>query len=187
MLHEVNDKINNLNKSIDEIYNNRDKYGIVEGEPAKVETKMDESLRRLREDVEEDEVVGLDDHATTAIELLKEGSSSRQVLFITGMGGLAKISLARKVFKDNQVQDHFTNRCAWAFVSADFKPGDVLLSLLRSWKSVSQEQVINHKEEDKEEEKQMEEVVGILKITLEKCLRGAKYLIVLDDLWDIKV
>lgn len=182
ILHEVNNKIDNLNTSIDDIYDNKAKYGINEGQPAKVEPKMDATLKSLRENVEEHEVVGFDDHAATVIKLLKEGSSRRQVLSIIGMGGLGKTTLARKVFKENQVQDHFANHCAWAFLSADYKPKDVLLSLLRSLKSVPPEQINYHKAEEEDEE-----VVGILKLMLRKCLKGTRYLIVMDDVWDIKV
>ncbi|KAL0431051.1 UNVERIFIED_CONTAM: putative late blight resistance proteinR1B-8 [Sesamum radiatum] len=91
------------------------------------------------------------------------------------MGGIGKTTLARNLYDDPSVISHFDTR-AWATISQDYnkqKLRDVLLSLLHC--------VIG---------KPKDEMRGMsndqLALRLHQALIGRRYLIILDDVWDVK-
>ncbi|KAL2959382.1 hypothetical protein AAZX31_18G264200 [Glycine max] len=88
------------------------------------------------------------------------------------MGGLGKTTLARKIYNNNQVQLWFP--ClAWVSVSNDYRPKEFLLSLLKcSMSSTSEFEELSEAE---------------LKKKVAEWLKGKKYLVVLDDIWETQV
>ncbi|KAL2492514.1 Disease resistance protein RPP13 [Abeliophyllum distichum] len=104
--------------------------------------------------------------------LTAEVLSNLQTLSVVGMGGIGKTTLTRKVYDDGLSEYRFDNR-AWVTVSQDYNERDLLLELLDSMK----------KSTDKVREKCFEQLAEYLY----KSLKGKRYLIVLDDMWDTKV
>ncbi|KAL7000836.1 hypothetical protein U1Q18_001986 [Sarracenia purpurea var. burkii] len=119
--------------------------------------------------VEEENVVGFDEEATTIIGKLTGGTEDLQVISLIGMPGLGKTTLARKVYTDPRTVYEFSTR-AWVYVSVEYNRKEVFLSILSS---VSQGSVGNDMK-NMSAEMIAEEVRRLL---------TWKYLIVVDDVW----
>ncbi|KAL0357369.1 UNVERIFIED_CONTAM: putative late blight resistance proteinR1B-8 [Sesamum calycinum] len=107
--------------------------------------------------------------------LTGQPSNALQVIPIVGMGGIGKTTLAQNLYDDPFVISHFDTR-AWVTISQDYnkqKLQHVLLSLLSC--------VIG---------KPKDEMLGMsndqLALRLHQALKGRRYLIILDDMWDVK-
>ncbi|KAM3325393.1 putative late blight resistance protein R1A-3 isoform X1 [Capsicum chacoense] len=120
----------------------------------------------------DDVVVGFNDVEEKIIDGLTRGMTERDVISIVGMPGLGKTTLAKKVFNDEKVLNYFDKR-AWCYVSEVYKNKELLLEILS--------QVL----EDVDEATKMKDDAD-LAVLLYRKLRRKRYLIVLDDLWDIK-
>ncbi|ONI21029.1 hypothetical protein PRUPE_2G046300 [Prunus persica] len=103
--------------------------------------------------------------------LLSDDASKEDVSFITivGMGGVGKTTLARMLYNDDKVKEHFTLK-AWACVSEDYDAIRVTKTLLESVTS----KTCNTTD------------LNLLQVELREQLRGKKFLFVLDDLWNEK-
>ncbi|KAL2249583.1 putative late blight resistance protein homolog R1A-10 isoform X1 [Sesamum indicum] len=104
--------------------------------------------------------------------LTGQPSYKLDVISIVGMGGSGKTTLARSMYDDAFIVYHFYTR-AWVTISQEYHLREILLGLLMSMKKLT-----GKKCEDSYEE---------LAEYLYKSLKGRRYLIVLDDMWDIQV
>ncbi|KAL7181052.1 hypothetical protein ACSBR1_040001 [Camellia fascicularis] len=118
--------------------------------------------------VAEEITVGFDDEALTIKELLAGGKKQLQMISIVGMPGLGKTTLATKLYNDPYITHYFHIR-AWTYASQFPRKTDMLLDILRSFNVNEIENMTNEKLGGK----------------LYKQLKGKRYLIVIDDLWDI--
>ncbi|KAA8535371.1 hypothetical protein F0562_030374 [Nyssa sinensis] len=121
--------------------------------------------------VEEETVVGFDHEVHTIKERLIGVSKQLEVISIVGMAGLGKTTLAKKLYNDPLVVYHFYIR-RWTYVSQVFQKRDLLLGILSSF--VQQENEIYRMSNEKLGER------------LYKCLKGRRYLVVMDDIWHIE-
>ncbi|KZV44542.1 hypothetical protein F511_17448 [Dorcoceras hygrometricum] len=87
---------------------------------------------------------------------------------IIGLPGLGKTTIAGKIFTDPRVQYEFPTRI-WVFVSQDYKRKDVFISILKNFKTNTDDML---RKTDME-----------IAQTLRDCLREGRFLIVLDDVW----
>ncbi|KAL2895997.1 hypothetical protein RDABS01_000531 [Bienertia sinuspersici] len=76
------------------------------------------TLRRQRREVDED-MVGFVDVSDTLLKKLTEGSTQLEIISIVGMGGLGKTTVAKRLYNDEIMENHFTSR-AWVSVSEDY-------------------------------------------------------------------
>ncbi|XP_062175165.1 putative disease resistance RPP13-like protein 1 [Alnus glutinosa] len=118
----------------------------------------------------EPHIYGRDEDKEVVLELLlseKCRDAQLSVIPIRGMGGIGKTTLAKFVFHDKKVQSFFDLK-AWACVSEDFDAIRVTKTILAS---VTSE---NCGDND----------LNLLQVKLNEKLKGKKFLIVLDDLWN---
>ncbi|CAA3010143.1 late blight resistance homolog R1B-8 [Olea europaea subsp. europaea] len=116
-------------------------------------------------------MVGLEDALADIKDRLAGGSSKLDVVSIVGMGGIGKTTLAHKVYIDKYIEYHF-HICAWLTVSQEYSVREILLGLLDSMKI----QIDGRSETD----------IYQLGELLYKKLKGRRYLLVMDDVWNIE-
>ncbi|KAL2531443.1 Disease resistance protein RPP13 [Abeliophyllum distichum] len=131
------------------------------------------SLQSKEPPILEDNVVGFDKVATEIAEQLVGGTQQLQLISIFGMPGLGKTTLANKVYNNPSVVYHFYER-AMCVISQTYNKKDILVAILRSIKNLTKEKIENMDEK-------------ILAEDLYKSLKGMRYLIVMDDIWDTEV
>ncbi|XP_071939815.1 putative late blight resistance protein homolog R1A-10 [Coffea arabica] len=119
-------------------------------------------------------MVGLDDEAAKVIERLIWGPEQVEIVPIVGMAGLGKTTLAKKVYNDSSVICNFHVRL-WCTVSQAYNMKNVLLQILCS--------DAKHSRMD-DELKNLDEHALLEK--LYKKPKENRYLVVFDDVWDIK-
>ncbi|MCD7449084.1 hypothetical protein HAX54_049197 [Datura stramonium] len=118
---------------------------------------------------QKDVVVGLDDDFLRIADKLTGYPSKLDVVAIFGMGGIGKTTLAKRIFHDKLIEYHFYVR-AWVTVSQRYKLRNLLLDLLdfTSRGSFKMDEMTNEE----------------LAEQLYKSLKGRRYLIVMDDIWN---
>ncbi|CAI9113458.1 OLC1v1014064C1 [Oldenlandia corymbosa var. corymbosa] len=114
------------------------------------------------------EVVGFVDDVDLIKDRLKRGSKQLKVIAIVGMPGLGKTTLASKVYNDNSISLHFQVR-AWCPVSQTLDKKNVLVQLLKQADPNCGFSELNEQD---------------LVERLWRRLKGKRYLILLDDIWD---
>ncbi|XP_027177924.1 putative late blight resistance protein homolog R1A-3 [Coffea eugenioides] len=117
-------------------------------------------------------LVGLDDEVKTIIHSLTRGSKLLDFVSIVGMAGLGKTTLANRVYNDPLILSYFHIR-AQCTVAQVYNMHSLLVKLLCSISSRSPDEYLEMGEND-------------LAHKLYKLLKGNRYLIFLDDMWEIK-
>ncbi|KAH7513318.1 hypothetical protein FEM48_Zijuj12G0187400 [Ziziphus jujuba var. spinosa] len=172
MLHDVASETTRIKNKIDNIYANKSRFGIEAGSLSHLGEDEERLPVQCRRDVEEVDMVGFDNDTTTLVHQLTDGSLQLEVTSIIGMGGVGKTTLARKIYNNSRIKNHF-DCCAWVIVSQQYKTHRLLLDMMKCFMSLSDE---IFKKSDEE-----------LKHKLRDNLKGRRYFVVMDDVWKPEV
>ncbi|KAL6139555.1 hypothetical protein ACLB2K_057859 [Fragaria x ananassa] len=170
-------KVKEIRERLVEIDNEKRQFALVEvpriAEDHSVPQGMQYNQRETDSLVEASEVIGRDDdkklifshllHDTTDISTEENVS----VISILGMGGLGKTTLAKQVFNDSMVEENFEKKM-WVCVSENFEVKSLILKIIYA----------------ATDQKCVDESLDRMKRRLQDTLRGRKFLLVLDDVWD---
>ncbi|KAL8502065.1 hypothetical protein ACS0TY_021256 [Phlomoides rotata] len=118
--------------------------------------------------------VGFEDITIKTLDQLVGGSESLQIISILGMPGLGKTTLAKKLYNHPLVNYTF-DKLSWCVVSQTYKRHDILANIL----------IHINTELGNDKILEMEEMILVEHIY--KTLKGRRYLIVLDDIWESNV
>uniref|UniRef100_A0A0D9XBP9 Uncharacterized protein n=1 Tax=Leersia perrieri TaxID=77586 RepID=A0A0D9XBP9_9ORYZ len=118
------------------------------------------------------EIVGRDDAKEDIMNILVDPNREMvnvSVFAIVGMGGAGKTTLAKLVYNEEKVKEHFKLRM-WVCVSNDFSAVSVVKSIIEVATGGQSIQSTSNLE--------------VLQARLREILVGRKYLLVLDDVWN---
>ncbi|KAH0715670.1 hypothetical protein KY284_008575 [Solanum tuberosum] len=135
-------------------------------------TKLETRRPSTSVDDESDNIFGRQSEIEDLIDrLLSEDASGKKltVVPIVGMGGLGKTTLAKAVYHDERVKNHFGLK-AWYCVSEGYDALRITKGLLQEIGKFDSKDVHNN--------------LNQLQVKLKKSLKGKKFLIVLDDVWN---
>ncbi|XP_057763769.1 putative late blight resistance protein homolog R1B-16 [Salvia miltiorrhiza] len=113
-------------------------------------------------------MVGAEDVKLQMMDKLTSDRLHLQIIPIVGMGGSGKTTLARSIYEERLIKDHFDIR-AWATISQEYVIRDIFARFLRQ---------LNIEVDDDLSE---DELGG----KLYRHLYGRRYLIIMDDMWSI--
>ncbi|KAG5601812.1 hypothetical protein H5410_033182 [Solanum commersonii] len=125
------------------------------------------SVQRSFSSIDE-EIVGFEKDAESIMQKLTRGTKKLDVISIFGMPGIGKTTLARKVYNIPSIVNHFDVK-VWCSVSQEYDRRPLLGEILKQ--TTRKSEIIEA--DDKPD-------------MLRRSLIGRRYLIVLDDIWDVK-
>ncbi|RWR74854.1 putative disease resistance protein RGA3 isoform X1 [Cinnamomum micranthum f. kanehirae] len=149
---------------LDAIASERSKFHLREGR------RRLETSNRLQSDsfVVESETFGREDDKEKVVDsLINTFSEDVSVIPIVGMGGLGKTTLAQLAYNDQRIERHFELRM-WVCVSDDFDLKRVTKAIIEAATGSACELLD----------------IDLLQRRLQEKLRGKKFLLVLDDMWN---
>nr|XP_027073934.1 putative late blight resistance protein homolog R1A-3 [Coffea arabica]XP_027073935.1 putative late blight resistance protein homolog R1A-3 [Coffea arabica]XP_027073936.1 putative late blight resistance protein homolog R1A-3 [Coffea arabica]XP_027073937.1 putative late blight resistance protein homolog R1A-3 [Coffea arabica]XP_027073939.1 putative late blight resistance protein homolog R1A-3 [Coffea arabica] len=148
-------------------------YGCIryDGETQRVTKTTINMPSQVTAPISTEALVGLNDEVESIIDRLVRGSRQLDIIAIVGMPGLGKTTLANTIYSDPTVECHFHIR-AWCCFSQAYTKHSLLVQILCSIDCESHIQYLDNNEDDMADK-------------LRKLLKRNRYLIVLDDVWDI--
>ncbi|CAH1429419.1 unnamed protein product [Lactuca virosa] len=163
---EISHKIENISKKLLQINKQANLLGLQNEQFTYV---PDTLYRETDPYLDEFQVVGREDDELHIIQLLTQPRKEERLTIvpIVGMGGIGKTSLAKSIYNNTKIEQHFDVR-AWLCVSVKVVINTLLAKILESLSG---------------EECKSQTRVNLI-TNLQKYLGSKRYLLVLDDIWD---
>ncbi|WVZ91843.1 hypothetical protein U9M48_037965 [Paspalum notatum var. saurae] len=166
VLHKVSMDLTSVLRKIDELVVEMNNFGLLQRMQApqivyhQTHSALDESL----------DIFGRDNDREVVVNLLldQQDQQNVQVLPIIGMGGLGKTTLAKMVFNDGRVENHFELKM-WHCVSENFEATAIVRSVI---------ELASNKRCD------LPDNIELLRGELQKVIGRKRYLLILDDVWN---
>ncbi|KAH9648438.1 hypothetical protein KPL70_025591 [Citrus sinensis] len=163
-------QIKKMRERFDEIANLRGEFNLIE--------RLDDHRRVVHKEREpthsfvlSSDIIGRDKDREKIIEALMQTSSGESetvsVLLIVGLGGLGKTALAKLVYNDQRVEEHFELKI-WICVPEHFGERQIMTKIIKS--------ITGQNQGDLDTDQ--------LQRTLRDRLNGKRYLLVMDDVWN---
>ncbi|KAG8087786.1 hypothetical protein GUJ93_ZPchr0010g8691 [Zizania palustris] len=159
-------KLSNVLNKINELIEEMNKFGLMErSEPPQLPYRQTHSALDDSADI-----MGRDNDKEVVVKLLMEQQDQHkvQVLPIVGMGGLGKTTLAKMVYNDYMIQNHFEVKM-WHCVSENFEVASLLKSII---------QLATDKYP------LLPDTIELLLRKLQEVIGRKRFLLVLDDVWN---
>ncbi|KAL6190657.1 hypothetical protein ACLB2K_037051 [Fragaria x ananassa] len=170
-LHKIGSEIQNITTNISTLRSRLETYNIRQIRDTRGDTsayERQQQLRRTYSHIVERDVVGLEE---LVMHLVRSGDSHR-VVSIWGMGGLGKTTLAKQVYHDSKVRQHF-DCFAWVCISQQCKGRDVWEEILVKVSAVQRTEIAQMKD-------------GEIAKKLYLVQQESRCLVVLDDIWSVE-
>ncbi|CAK8536963.1 unnamed protein product [Lathyrus sativus] len=161
-------KMKNIRERLDEIAEERNRFHLKEIVREKRSSVLD--WRQTTSIITQPQVYGRDEDKDRIVEFLvgdASGFEDLSIYAIVGLGGFGKTTLAQHIFNHERVVNHFELRI-WVCVSEDFSPKRMTKAIIES--------ATGHACADMD--------LDPLQRKLQYFLKGKRYLLVLDDVWD---
>ncbi|KAK7394392.1 hypothetical protein VNO78_14919 [Psophocarpus tetragonolobus] len=171
-LHKVDSELLSINSRISDLTRNLQTYGLTATKDNGEASEVKRQLRWSYSHIVEEFIVGLDKDINIVAEWLLNENQHCRFVYICGMGGLGKTTLAKSIYRYNAIRRNFDG-FAWAYVSQQCKKRDVWEEILLK--------LISLTKEERDEITKMKD--SELAKKLFKVLQEKKCLIILDDIW----
>ncbi|KAL6146010.1 hypothetical protein ACLB2K_056693 [Fragaria x ananassa] len=169
---KMTQRIKKINTSLEDLGKRATGFGFVDRPPLEAPSSYDRRIdRETYSDFKIDEniIIGREDLVKDIVKDLTNSNNNKEndlsVLAVVGMGGLGKTTLAKSVYHDDIIEQHFQQKI-WVCVSTPFKVKSILRGILESLQPAA-----------------VQTIEGIC-IILKKELKEKRYLLVLDDVWN---
>ncbi|XP_074332362.1 disease resistance protein RPP13-like [Apium graveolens] len=174
MLYDIGKEIESLKRRIEVIKNRRNEYRIDNILATPNKQQKERTLLRITAINNQVEVVGFEDDFKILKAELDSKDLALKVISIHGMGGLGKTSLATKLYNSSELRNFDTR--AKVCVSNEYNIKDVLKRIVTSFMGAEYEQKLSTMDE-----------YHLLQHLPELLQSQGRYLVLIDDIWDIKV
>ncbi|GMP52512.1 hypothetical protein CsSME_00018289 [Camellia sinensis var. sinensis] len=179
---QIGSEVQRMKSKVDDISKGHqryhDKYGMSEQGSSSRSTGLNIACHDYRGDallLHESKLVGIDKPKSQLIWWLAHEDPRLKVFSVSGMGGLGKTTLVKKVFDDAVVKNHFRSR-VWITVSESFKI-EVLLKGIVEQLFEEIKQLVPQRMDNMD--------TNSLKGIINAFLQQKRYVLVFDDVWDI--
>ncbi|XP_037423680.1 putative disease resistance RPP13-like protein 3 [Triticum dicoccoides] len=183
--HRIASQIRDLKARVEEVSSRNTRYNLITVDASSSIDEVNSYTEDIRShsasNIDEAELVGFAKAKQELIEMVDVNSRDGlcKMIFLVGMGGLGKTTLARKAYESKQDIVNRFSCCAWVTVSQSFSKIEMLKDMIRQLLGTDSLRKCLKDLEGKSVQ------VDDLGMYLRKELEQKRYFIVLDDLWTI--